>query len=191
MYQRLDIDTIQELHKEYAKDRLFQNLYSAISAVCTKTDDITAEEIWKLASEYVRQIVQTENDLFEIDALPSKLYHLLSKYQEGTTVVIRSKEDIERTVFFVELVMLYQLTRYQREGDGHPYENYCLALIGQIQQHPLLEKIIPMIKETNDRYEPVYGGELEHHDYIPFVIKIDSGIIELVQVSDAVEEYMT
>ena len=101
MYQRLDIDTIQELHKEYAKDRLFQNLYSAISAVCTKTDDITAEEIWKLAGEYVRQIVQTENDLFEIDALPSKLYHLLSKYQEGTTVVIRSKEDIERTVFFV------------------------------------------------------------------------------------------
>lgn len=191
MYQRLDIDTIQELHKEYAKDRLFQNLYSAISAVCTKTDDITAEEIWKLAGEYVRQIVQTENNLFEIDALPSKLYHLLSKYQEGTTAVTRGNEDIERTVFFVELVMLYQLTRYQREEEGHPYENYCLALIGQIQQHPLMEKIIPMIKETNDRYEPIYGGELEPHDYLPFVIKKDSLIKEAVQLSVACQDYLT
>ena len=78
--------------------------------MCAQKGDITPEEIWKLGEEHVTQIVQTENALFEIDALPSKLHFLLCKYQIGSDIIIRSKEDISRTIFCVELVMLYQLT---------------------------------------------------------------------------------
>ena len=191
MYTPFSTADIQEKHKEYSKDRLFQNLYSAIGSVCANTNDITPEEIWELASEYVRQIVQTENELFEIDALPNKLYFLLSKYKIDEEIITRQDEDIKRTIFFVELVMLYQLMRYQKELENHPYKKYCLAILSHIQDHTLMEKIIPVIKETNDRYEPMYGGELKPHDYLPFVIKKDSLIKEPVQLSVACREYLT
>ncbi len=192
MYSPLSTEEIQEKHKEYSKDRLFQNLYSAMGSVCANTNDITPEEIWQLASEYVRQIVQTENELFEIDALPNKLYFLLSKYKIDETIIPREDEDIKRTIFFIELVMLYQLMRYQKELEKHPYKKYCLAILGHIKDNPLMEKIIPMIKETNDRYEQMYNGkELEPHDYLPFVIKKDSLIKEAVQLSAACQDYLT
>lgn len=191
MYSPLSTEEIQERHKVYSKDRLFQNLYSAIASVCANTNDITPEEIWALASEYVRQIVQTENELFEIDALPNKLHFLLSKYKTNEEIITRKDEDIKRTIFFIELVILYQLMRYQKELENHPYKKYCLAILSHIQDYPLMKKIIPVIKETNDRYEPIYGGELEPQDYLPFVIKKDSLIKEAVELSAACRDYLT
>lgn len=166
MYHRLSTSEIKELSIRYANDRLFQNLYSAIAAPSAEYGDITPEEIWQLASEYVRSITQTDNDLFEIDALPSKLHFLLSAYQVGESIIQRKPEDIQRTIFFVELVILYQLMRYQKQLENHPYQRYCLAILSHIQNHPLMAKIIPVIKETNDRYELIYGDELDTHDYL-------------------------
>ena len=166
MYHRLSSSEIQDLSARYANDRLFQNLYSAIAAPCAEYGDITPEEIWQLASEYVRTITQTDNDLFEIDALPSKLHFLLSTYQVGDSIIQRKPEDIQRTVFFVELVILYQLMRCQKQLENHPYQRYCLATLSNIQDNPLMAKIIPVIKETNDRYELIYGDELDTHDYL-------------------------
>lgn len=191
MYRQLSSDEIKDLNKRYSRDRLFQNLYSAIGAVCAQTGDITPEEIWKLAEEYVIQIVQTDNDLFEIDALPNKLHFLLSQYKIGDKIIPRSDDDISRTIFFIELVILYQLMRFQKELENHPYQKYCIAILSHIQDHPLMEKIIPVIKTTNDRYEIIYGGELEPYDYLPFIIKKDSLIKEPVQLSVACREYLS
>ncbi len=80
--------------------------------------------------------------------------------------------------------------RYQKELEKNPYKKYCLAILGHIQDNPLMEKIIPVIKTTNDRYEPMYGGELEPYDYLPFVIKKDSLIKEAVQLSIACQDYL-
>ncbi len=191
MYVRLNTQDTQILHKQYSNDRLYQNMHNAISELCKYNNDITPEEIWQIAGQYVSQIVQTENDVFEIDALPEKLYFLLSEYKQENNIIKRSKAEIECTVFLVELVILYQLARFQKEWNDHPYKNHCLAILKQIESNPLLEKIIPLIKHTNDRYEPNYGCEIEPFDYLPFVIKKDSLIKEAAQLSNTCKEFLT
>ena len=173
MYNRATTQQIKEWHKEFGADRLFQNLYSALSAICRQVNDITPEEIWELANQHVREIVQTENDLFEIDALPHNLFFLLSTYMnEGAKEPCqRTPEDTKRIVFLVQFVILYQLTRYQTDWENHPYKKYCIALVEQLRSNPLMEQLIPLVKETNDRYETIYGGEVEPYDYLPFVNK--------------------
>lgn len=174
MYNRPTAKDITKWHKEFGKDRLFQNLHSALSVACRQTVDITPEEIWALANEYVKEIVQNENDLFEIDALPNNLFFRLSDYKNENSRETKHREpdDAKHLVFLVQFVILYQLTRYQRNWENHPYKNYCIAIVEQIRSNPLLEQLIPLVKETNDRYELMYGGkELEPHDYLPFVYK--------------------
>ena len=175
MYNRATTQQIKDWHKEFGADRLFQNLYSALSAICRQVNDITPEEIWELANQHVREIVQTENDLFEIDALPHNLFFLLSTYMnEGAKEPCqRTQEDTKRIVFLVQFVILYQLTRYQTDWENHPYKKYCIALVEQLRSNPLMEQLIPLVKETNDRYETIYGGEVEPYDYLPFVNKGD------------------
>lgn len=174
MYNRPTAQDISKWHKDFGKDRLFQNLHSALSVACRQTIDITPEEIWALANEYVKEIVQNDNDLFEIDALPNNLFFRLSDYKNENSSEAKHREpdDTKRLVFLVQFVILYQLTRYQRDWDNHPYKNYCIAILEQIRSNPLLEQLIPLVKETNDRYETMYDGkELEQHDYLPFVYK--------------------
>lgn len=174
MYNRPTSKDISKMHKVFGKDRLFQNLHSALSIACRKTNDITPEEIWALANEYITEIVQNDNDLFEIDALPNNLFFLLSDYRNENCqeAKYRDSDDTKLLVFLVQFVILYQLARYQRKWENHPYEKYCVAILQQIRSNPLFEQLLPLVKETNDRYEPMYGGkEVEAHDYLPFVYK--------------------
>lgn len=192
MYTRLNHKQIADLHASLSKDRLFQNLYPAISAVANKIHDISPEEIWCIAEQLVRQMAIAENDVFEIDSFPHQLFSLLSEYKDETNrVFARQDEHIEQTVFLVELVILYQLVRYQRDIETSPYRKYCEAILGQIQEHPLFEKILPMIRESNDRYEEHYGGaEVEPHDYMPYVIKEDSILRDAMTCSAACSQYL-
>lgn len=191
MYRRLPQSKIADLHAEFSKDRLFQNLYPAISSLSNNIHDISPEEIWVIADQYIHRMAMADNDLFEIDAFPHALFAELSEYiDDAGQVHTRSVEHTEQTVFLVELVILYQLTRYQRKWENHPYLKYCIAIHEQISSHPLFEKILPMIRETNDRYEPLYNNtEVPPHDYIPYVIKEDSVLREAMELSGACSKF--
>lgn len=191
MYRRLPQSKIANLHAELGKDRLFQNLYPAICSVSNNIHDISPEEIWGIAEQYIHRMAMADNDLFEIDAFPHAIYAELSDYMDDSGHIhSRQPEHIEQTVFLVELVILYQLTRYQRNWESHPYLKYCIAIHDQISSHPLFEKILPMIRETNDRYEKIYDDtEVEPHDYLHYVIKEDSVLREAMELSGACSKF--
>lgn len=192
MYRRLPQAKIAELHAELGKDRLFQNLYPAIISVSNHIHDISPEEIWLIADQYLHRIAMADNDLFEIDAFPHALYAQLSDYMDDANQVhSREPQHVEQTVFLVELVILYQLTRYQRDWENHPYLKYYIAIHDQIAEHPLFEKILPIISDTNDRYEKIYNDtEVNPHDYMPYVIKKVSVLREAMKLSEACAPYL-
>lgn len=192
MHNRPTQEELAALHKEYKKDRLYQNLYAAMSSVIGKSHSITPMEIWELALQYAKDIVHGENGIFEIDALPNNLCFILAEYKNPgeTASYRRSKEDVIHICFLVELVMLYQLTRYQKDWNRHPYLKYCKGLISHIQDDPLFPKVQQLITEANDRYEINYSCELEPEDYVPSLIKDDSIIKEAIQLSVDCKDYL-
>lgn len=192
MYHRLPQSKIAELHVELGKDRLFQNLYPAICSVSNHIHDITPEEIWLIAGQCLRRMAMADNDLFEIDALPHSLYAQMSDYMDDANQVHpREPEHVEQTVFLVELVIINQLTRYQNDWENHPYLKYCIAIHDQIAKHPLFNKILPIIREANDRYEKNYNDtEVDPHDYMPYVIKEESVLGEAMELSEACVSYL-
>ena len=156
MYQRPSEDDIQKWQREFSKDRLYQNLFDALAHVCCQIRSMTPQEIWNIALQYCSEIEQSENPLFAIDALQNMIFLQMSNY---------SVEDAERISFLVRFVILYQLTRKQKSLENHPYEQFCIALIRQLETNPLFNQLIPMVTEKNDRYEGIYGGELDAYDY--------------------------
>ncbi len=156
MYQRPSEEDIQKWQREFSKDRLYQNLFDALAHVCCQIRAMTPQEIWNIALQYCSEIEQSENPLFAIDALQNTIFLQMSNY---------SVEDAERISFLVRFVILYQLTRKQKSWENHPYEQFCIALIRQLETNPLFNQLIPMVTEKNDRYEGIYGGELDAYDY--------------------------
>ncbi|MBE6324242.1 MAG: hypothetical protein E7074_04580 [Bacteroidales bacterium] len=191
MHKRPTQEEITSLRDKYKKDRLFQNLHPALSAILGNSHSITPEEIWDISLRYVDELTHGENDLFEIDSLPNNLRFYMAKYKEDDlTTHIRSEEDLSNICFSIELVMLYQLTRYQNSWEHHPYFNYCVGLLSQIKNDPRFLKVLPIITETNDRYETIYKNELEPIDYVPTIIKDESIIKEAIQLSVDCREYL-
>lgn len=191
MYNRLSNDNISQIYQNVKTDRLFQNLYQALSNVGIDCKDITPEEIWEIATNELNIIAASEVRIFDVNTLHNKLRLVFAEYKnEDGSIHRRSQEDATRTAFLVELVILYRLVRYQREWENHPYFEYCKILYNHISSHELFEKLLDIIEQTNDQYEAIYQSELPEHDDMPTIVKEFTVIKEAITLTLQCAKYL-
>lgn len=191
MYSRLSSDKISQINQKDKTDRLFQNLYYALSSVGIDYKDITPEEIWEIASEELTIIAASKFKIFDVNTLHNKLRLFFLEYQSEDGIIhSRTQEDATRTAFLVELVILYRMVRYQRDWENHPYLEYCIILYKHISSHHLFENLLKIIEETNDQYEAIYKSELPEHDDMPSIVKECSVVREAIALTMQCVKYI-
>lgn len=191
MYNRLSSENIFQINQRVKTDRLFQNLYQALSSVGIDCKDISPEEIWEIASSELTIIAMSKVKIFDVNSLHNKLRLFFGDYKtEDGIIHSRTQEDATRTAFMVELVILYRLVRYQRTWENHPYFEYCKILYRHISSHPLFEKLLDIIEQTNDQYEAIYHSELPEHDDMPTIIKESSIVREAIALTLQCAKYL-
>lgn len=191
MYNRLSNEDIFRINQKVKTDRLFQNLYHALSSVGIDCKDITPEEIWEIASNELTIIAASEVKIFDVNTLHNKLRLFFAEYKNEDGIIYnRTQEDATRTAFLVELVILYRMVRCQKEWENHPYVEYCIILYKHISPHHLFEKLLEIIEETNDQYEAIYKSELPEHDDMPTIVKEFSIIKEAITLTLQCAKYL-
>ena len=81
MYNRLSNEDIFRINQKVKTDRLFQNLYHALSSVGIDCKDITPEEIWEIASNELTIIAASEVKIFDVNTLHNKLRMFFAEYK--------------------------------------------------------------------------------------------------------------
>ena len=184
MFKRLPQNEIEAVVLKEQSDRLFMNLYHTLAEQSRQQDDITAEEIWLEAKVQIESISQSKVPTFKVDALHSSL---CAKFRDienyDGKIIHRSYEEAENSAFLVEITILYQLICYQRSWDNHPYKEYCIEIYKHIAQNKDLTKLLERVRNSNDRYEKVFGSEIPEYDYMPAIVKDNSVIKEALTIS--------